>query len=62
MSRSKKAACVPSCSSFSSNYPGYMHLKDYENSSSLFISQRSSMDRLAARYFYALDDFLELKF
>ena len=46
MSRSKNFACVPLCSSFSFNSPGYMHLKDFENSSSSFIVQRSSMNRL----------------
>ena len=30
MSRSKNVACVPLCSSFSSNTPGYMNLKDFE--------------------------------
>ena len=44
MSRSKNVACVPLCSGSSSNSPGYMHLKDFENSSSSFIAQRSSMN------------------
>ena len=62
MSRSKNVACVLVCSSFSSNSPGFMHLKDFENSSSSFIAQRSSMNRLAAWYLYALVDFLETRF
>ena len=57
MSRSKNVACVPLCSSFSSNSPGFMHLKDSENSPSLFIAQRSSMNRLVAPV-----DFLEIRF
>ena len=40
MSRSKNVACVPLGSSFSSNYYGYIHLKDFENSSWLFVAQR----------------------
>ena len=31
ISRSENAAYVPLCSRFSSNSPGYMHLKDFEN-------------------------------
>ena len=57
MSRSKNVASVPLCSSFSSNSPGFMHLKDSENSPSLFIAQRSSMNRLVAPV-----DFLEIRF
>lgn len=30
MCRSKNVACVPLCSNFSSNSPGYVHLKDFE--------------------------------
>ena len=57
MSRSKNVACFPLCSSFSSNSPGYMRLKDFENLSSLFIAQRSSMNQLFAWYLYAPVDF-----
>ena len=55
MSRSKNVACVPRYSSFTSNYPGYIHLKDFENSS-------SSMNRLVAWYLSAAVDFLEIRF
>ena len=57
MSRSKNVACFPLCSSFSSNSPGYMRLKDFENLSSLFTAQRSSMNQLFAWYLYAPVDF-----
>ena len=62
MSRSKNVACVPLCSCFSCNSPGYMHLKDFENSPSSFIAQRSSMNRLVAWYLYDLVYFLEIRF
>ena len=62
MSRSKNVACVPLCPSFSSNSPGYMHLKDFENSSLLYIAQRSSMNRLLSWYLYPPVDFLEIRF
>ena len=39
MTRSKKHACPPLCSSFVSNSPGYMQLKDFENVPSSFIAQ-----------------------
>ena len=39
LSRFRNVACVPLFSWFSSNSPGYMHLKDFENSSSAFIAQ-----------------------
>ena len=55
MSRSKNVAFVPRYSSFTSNYPGYIHLKDFENSS-------SSMNRLVAWYLSAAVDFLEIRF
>ena len=61
MSRSKTFASVPLCSSFSFNSPGYMHLKDFENSPSSFIVQRSSMNRLVACYLYALVGFIGKK-
>ena len=61
MSRSKNFACVPLCSSFSFNSPGYMHLKDFENSSSSFIVQILSMNRLVACYSYALVGFIGKK-
>ena len=54
ISRSKNVACVTQCSSFSSNSPGYIHLKGFENSSSSFIVQRLSMNRLVAWYLQAL--------
>ena len=41
--------------------PGYMHLKDFENSSSSFIEQRQSMNRLVGWYLYALIDFFRDK-
>ena len=44
MPRSKNFASIPLCS----NYPGYMHLNNFENSSSSFIAQRSTMNRLVA--------------
>ena len=62
MPRSKNIAFVPLCSTFSSNFPGYItNSKDFENLLSLFIAQRSSMNRLVAWY-YALFDFLEVRF
>ena len=54
-------ACVPLRSCFSSNSPGYTHLKDCENSPSSFIAQRSSVNRLVAWYLYALFDFFRNK-
>ena len=48
MSRCRNVVCIPLCSSFSPNSPGYMHLKDSENSSSSFVEQRSSMNRIEA--------------
>ena len=45
MSRCRNVVCIPLCSSFSPNSPGYMHLKDSENSSSSFVEQRSSMKK-----------------
>ena len=54
MSRSKNVACLALFSSFSSNSSEYMHLKDFENSSSLFIARRSSMTQLVALYLYVL--------
>ena len=51
-SRSKNVACVSLRSKFSSNSPGYMRLKDFKNSSSPFIAQRSSMNLLVAWYNY----------
>ena len=59
---SKNVTFLSPCSSFSSNSPTYMHLKDFENCSSAFIAQRSSMDRVVASYLYALVDFLEITF
>ena len=55
MSRYKNIAYVPQCS----NSPGYMHLKDFDSSSSSFIAQRSSKNQLGAWYLYALVDFFE---
>ena len=62
MCRSENVACVPLCSSFSSNSPGYMHLKDFENSSSSFMVQWPSMNQLLAWYLYPLVGFLEIRF
>ena len=59
---SKNVACAPLCSSFSSNSPGYMPLKDFENLPSLVIVKRSSANRLVAWYLYALYYFLETRF
>ena len=61
MPRPKNFASVPRRSSFSFNSPGYMHLKDFENSPSSFIIQRSSMNRLVACYLYALVGFFGKK-
>ena len=47
MPRSKNVvACAPLCSRFSSNFPGYMNLKDFKNLLLSFLAQRSSMNRL----------------
>ena len=48
MSRCRNVVCIPLYSSFSPNSPGYMNLKDLENSSSSFVEQRSSMNRIEA--------------
>ena len=50
ISRSKNIACVPLCSSSSFHSSGYMYLKDFENLTSSFIAQRSSMNRQVAWY------------
>ena len=59
MSWSKNVACFPLRSSSSSNSIGCMYLKDFENLSSTFIAQRSSMNWLVMWYLQALVDFLE---
>ena len=46
---------------FSSNFPGCMYLKDFENSSLSFIAQRLPMNRLVAWYLYALVNFFRNK-
>ena len=50
MSRSKHVACVPLCSTFTSNSPGYMDLKNiYELSSSIVF--------IRSYWFFANSDF-----
>ena len=62
MSKSKNVAYVLLYFSFSCNPPGYMRLNNFENLSSLFIAQKTSMNRLAALYSYGPVDFLEIRF